>query len=182
MPRLRPRVAACLGLSLVACVATRDGGTGALEPRFVAVHNAFAAMGLAQVGPIREGSLAEGQEARVALDLPAGCTTVVAFGGQGVRDVNAALMDGRGQVVAHDTTSEPQAVLRVCVEGADAYVLVVKAAVAYKAAYEPIAGTIIPVDTPGLTAANPGRYNYKHIRRPILPLDPEPLVEAALSR
>jgi hypothetical protein len=128
MPRLRPRVAACLGLSLVACVATRDGGTGALEPRFVAVHNAFAAMGLAQVGPIREGSLAEGQEARVALDLPAGCTTVVAFGGQGVRDVNAALMDGRGQVVAHDTTSEPQAVLRVCVEGADAYVLVVKAA------------------------------------------------------
>ena len=64
----------------------------------------------------------------------------------------------------------------------EARVLVVKAAVAYKAAYEPIAGTIIPVDTPGLTAANPARYNYEHIRRPILPLDPEPLVEAALSR
>jgi hypothetical protein len=128
MPRLRPRVAACLGLSLVACVATRDGGTGALEPRFVAVHNAFAAMGLAEVGPIHEGSLAEGQEARVPLELPAGCTTVVAFGGEGVRNVDATLKDARGQVVAHDTTNEPQAVLRACVESADSYVLVVKAA------------------------------------------------------
>lgn len=63
-----------------------------------------------------------------------------------------------------------------------ARVIVVKAAVAYKAAYEPIAGTIIPVDTPGLTAANPARYNYQQIRRPILPLDPEPVVEAALDR
>jgi len=130
MARLRPRVAACLGLSLAlgACVATRGDRTGALEPRFVAVHNAFAAMGLAQVGPIREGSLAQGQEARVPLDLGAGCTTVVAFGGDGVRDVDATLTDARGQVIAHDTTSEPQAVLRACVEGADAYVLTVKAA------------------------------------------------------
>ncbi len=129
MARLRPRVAACLGLSLAlgACVATRGDRTGALEPRFVAVHNAFAAMGLAQVGPIREGSLAQGQEARVPLDLGAGCTTVVAFGGDGVRDVDATLTDAHGQVIAHDTTSEPQAVLRACVEGADAYVLTVKA-------------------------------------------------------
>jgi microcystin degradation protein MlrC len=60
-----------------------------------------------------------------------------------------------------------------------ARVLVVKAAVAYKAAYEPIAGRIIEVDTPGLTAANPARFTYRKIRRPILPLDPEPEVEAA---
>jgi microcystin degradation protein MlrC len=60
-----------------------------------------------------------------------------------------------------------------------ARVIVVKAAVAYKAAYEPIAGTILPVDTPGLTASNPARYTYHKIRRPILPLDPEPSVEAA---
>jgi microcystin degradation protein MlrC len=58
--------------------------------------------------------------------------------------------------------------------------LVVKAAVAYKAAYAPIARTIIPVDTPGLTAVNPARYVYHKIRRPILPLDPEPLVEVTL--
>jgi microcystin degradation protein MlrC len=59
-----------------------------------------------------------------------------------------------------------------------AQVLVVKAAVAYKAAYEPIAGSIIAVDTPGLTAANPARFTYRKIRRPILPLDPELLSEA----
>jgi microcystin degradation protein MlrC len=49
--------------------------------------------------------------------------------------------------------------------------LVVKAAIAYKAAYVPIAGTIIEVDTPGLTAVNPERFAYRHIRRPMFPLD-----------
>jgi microcystin degradation protein MlrC len=50
-------------------------------------------------------------------------------------------------------------------------ILVVKAAIAYKAAYAPIAGAIIEVDTPGLTAVNPERFDYKHIRRPMFPLD-----------
>jgi microcystin degradation protein MlrC len=59
-----------------------------------------------------------------------------------------------------------------------ARVVVVKAAVAYKAAYAPIAGTIVAVDTPGLTASNPSRYNYTRISRPILPLDPDSEVEA----
>src|SRR5262249_38534645 len=47
--------------------------------------------------------------------------------------------------------------------------LVVKAAIAYKAAYAPVAGTIIEVDTPGLTAVNPQRFVYRHIRRPMYP-------------
>jgi microcystin degradation protein MlrC len=50
-------------------------------------------------------------------------------------------------------------------------ILVVKAAIAYKAAYRAIAGTIIPVDTPGLTAVNPHRFTYQHFRRPMYPLD-----------
>jgi microcystin degradation protein MlrC len=49
--------------------------------------------------------------------------------------------------------------------------LVVKAAIAYKAAYAPVAGTIIEVDTPGLTAVNPHRFEYRHVRRPMYPLD-----------
>lgn len=52
-----------------------------------------------------------------------------------------------------------------------AQVIVVKAAVAYKAAYGPIAGEIIPVDTPGLTAINPTRFAYTRIHRPMFPLD-----------
>jgi microcystin degradation protein MlrC len=49
-------------------------------------------------------------------------------------------------------------------------ILVVKAAIAYKAAYAPLGGTILEVDTPGLTAVNPHRFAYRHIRRPLFPL------------
>jgi hypothetical protein len=118
-------LAAGIGLTFtVACATT---GTGAaLEPRYVAVHNALAAMGLAQIGPIHEGSLLQGHETRVAVDLPAGCTTVVTIGGDGVSDVDARLDDPHGRPIAHDTTTEPQAVLRACVDVADTYTLAVK--------------------------------------------------------
>ena len=49
--------------------------------------------------------------------------------------------------------------------------IVVKAAIAYRAAYEPIAGQIIEVDTPGLTAVNPLHFSYRNVRRPLFPLD-----------
>jgi microcystin degradation protein MlrC len=48
--------------------------------------------------------------------------------------------------------------------------LVVKAAIAYKAAYAPVAGTVVEVDTPGLTAVDPRRFAYQYIRRPMYPL------------
>lgn len=50
-------------------------------------------------------------------------------------------------------------------------ILVVKAAIAYKAAYLPIAGTVIEVGTPGLTAVDPHAMNYRHRHRPLWPLD-----------
>ena len=49
--------------------------------------------------------------------------------------------------------------------------IVVKAAIAYRAAYQPIAGEIIEVDTPGLTAVNPLHFSYENLRRPLFPLD-----------
>jgi hypothetical protein len=129
MPRARLRTrTAFAGLLLVgACASTRDGAGGALEPRFIAVHNALAAMGLAQVGAIQQGALGEGQTARVTLELPAGCVTVAAIGGAGLRDIDATLLDAREAPLAHDTTTEPQAVLRSCLESAGTYVLAVKA-------------------------------------------------------
>jgi microcystin degradation protein MlrC len=54
-------------------------------------------------------------------------------------------------------------------------ILVVKAAIAFRAAYEPIAGRIIEVDTPGLTAVNPARFTYQQVRRPLHGLDAEPI-------
>ncbi len=50
-------------------------------------------------------------------------------------------------------------------------IIVVKAAIAYRAAYEPIAGKIIEVDTPGLTAVNPLHFSYQNVRSPLFPLD-----------
>ncbi len=50
------------------------------------------------------------------------------------------------------------------IDAARQRILVVKAAVAFRAAYEPIAGRIIEVDTGGLTAVNPARFDYKRVR------------------
>lgn len=49
-------------------------------------------------------------------------------------------------------------------------ILVVKAAIAYRAAYEPIGGRIIEVDSPGVTAVDPLRFQYRNVRRPQWPL------------
>lgn len=62
-----------------------------------------------------------------------------------------------------------------------AHVIIVKAAVAYRAAYEPIAGDIIEVETPGPTANDvrllpppspDASEPFVSLRRPIYPLDP----------
>ncbi|HWR13429.1 MAG TPA: M81 family metallopeptidase [Terriglobales bacterium] len=50
-------------------------------------------------------------------------------------------------------------------------IVVVKAAIAYRAAYAPIANKIIEVNTPGLSAADVKAFNYKKLARPIYPLD-----------
>jgi microcystin degradation protein MlrC len=50
-------------------------------------------------------------------------------------------------------------------------IVVVKAAIAYRAAYAPIAQRIIEVDTLGLAAADVRRFDYQRLKRPIYPLD-----------
>jgi microcystin degradation protein MlrC len=51
------------------------------------------------------------------------------------------------------------------IEPARLAIIVVKAAVAYKAAYAPIAGRVIEVDTPGLPGIDPGRFHYQRALR-----------------
>jgi microcystin degradation protein MlrC len=48
-----------------------------------------------------------------------------------------------------------------------AAVLVVKAAIAYRVAYEPIAARLIEVNTPGLTCVDPVVFTYSRARRPL---------------
>jgi hypothetical protein len=45
-----------------------------------------------------------------------------------LRDVDLVLLDPQGSEIAHDTTNQPQATLRPCLDSADTYVLVIKAA------------------------------------------------------
>jgi microcystin degradation protein MlrC len=51
-------------------------------------------------------------------------------------------------------------------------IIVVKAAIAYRAAYASIAHQIIEVDTPGLSTADVRRLQYNRLQRPVFPLDP----------
>jgi microcystin degradation protein MlrC len=50
-------------------------------------------------------------------------------------------------------------------------IIVVKSAVAYRAAYLPIASGVVEMDTAGLCSANLSRFPYRHLPRPIFPLD-----------
>ncbi len=50
-------------------------------------------------------------------------------------------------------------------------IIVVKSTIAFRGAYEAIAGDIIEVDTPGLCAANLTGFTYHKLHRPIYPLD-----------
>lgn len=104
-------------------------GSVRMTPRYVAVHNTMTAMGLAQSGPIVQGTLAEGAASRSTLPLSAGdCYAFVAFGEDGVADVDLLLIDDAGTEVAADRTHDAQAALQYCPEVAGRYQVVVRMA------------------------------------------------------
>ncbi|MEQ8458186.1 MAG: pre-peptidase C-terminal domain-containing protein [Sandaracinaceae bacterium] len=114
-----------LSLLLVSC----GGGSVRLTPSYVAVHNTMSAMGLVQSGEISEGSLAEGGVARVTSHLRAGdCYTIVAFGSEGVRDLDVVVMDDTGTEVAADRTNDAQAAAQLCPEAEGDYQIAVRMA------------------------------------------------------
>jgi microcystin degradation protein MlrC len=57
------------------------------------------------------------------------------------------------------------------IEPADQKIIVVKAAIAWQAAYGDIAREVIYVDTPGVCTSNLNALPYRRVRRPIFPLD-----------
>lgn len=83
-------------------------------------------------------------------------------------------LDGGITLVLNSLQTPPFSLGQLTSLGIDpgqARMIVVKAAVAYKAAYAPVAAEVIEVDTPGVTAVNPRRFTYQHIPRPMFPLD-----------
>jgi hypothetical protein len=115
--------AALIGIG--SCATTR--GTDGLDPKYVAVHNALAATGLAEIGPIRRGPLPEGGEVRVTLDLATPCTTIVVMATEGVHDLDVKLLGPGGTPVGHDASHEPQAAVRACIESSGPFTLVLTA-------------------------------------------------------
>jgi microcystin degradation protein MlrC len=57
------------------------------------------------------------------------------------------------------------------IEPETAHIIVVKAAVAHRRAYDPIAEASYTVATPGVCSSDLRRFPFKRIRRPVYPLD-----------
>jgi microcystin degradation protein MlrC len=87
-----------------------------------------------------------------------------------------AVIDTGGVLVVLTERRQPmwnlQQLRSLGIEPSGLRIIVVKAAIAYRAAYVPIAARIIEVDTPGLAAADVRRFNYTRLERPMYPLDP----------
>ncbi|PIU65923.1 MAG: MlrC domain protein [Armatimonadetes bacterium CG07_land_8_20_14_0_80_59_28] len=91
-----------------------------------------------------------------------GKTAVLAINAESSTEENYLVLTSRRQ-----PPFSLQQILSLGIDPAPRKIIVVKAAVAFRAAYEPIAGRIIEVDTPGLTSVNPSRLRYRRVRKPM---------------
>jgi microcystin degradation protein MlrC len=82
-----------------------------------------------------------------------------------VNDLKIILISLRWQ------TLDPEMIRCVGIDPAAERILVVKSSIHYRAAFEPLAHAIVEVDAPGLSSSNLARFTFKHVRRPIYPLD-----------
>jgi microcystin degradation protein MlrC len=88
-----------------------------------------------------------------------------------VDDVKVILITNRRQAL------DPEMIRFVGIDPLREKILVVKSTIHYRAAFEPIAKEIIEVDAPGLSSSNLARFEYRRVRRPIFPLDPDTVYE-----
>ena len=86
----------------------------------------------------------------------------------------AVIVSGGVEVIVNEKRFQPvdpEAARAVGIDPAKRKIVVLKSAVHYRASYEPLAAEIIEVDGPGLASPNLDRFEFKHIRRPVFPLD-----------
>ncbi len=88
-----------------------------------------------------------------------------------------AVLDANGLTVVATERKMPmwnlQQLRALGIEPTSLAAIVVKAAIAHRAAYDPIAAKTIYVDTPGITALDPRKFSYSRLSRPFFPLDPD---------
>jgi microcystin degradation protein MlrC len=82
-----------------------------------------------------------------------------------VHDVRIILISNRWQ------TLDPEMLRFVGIDPLAQKLIVVKSTIHYRAAFEPIAHAIVEVDAAGLSSSNLARFDFRHVRRPIFPLD-----------
>lgn len=68
---------------------------------------------------------------------------------------------------------EPEIFRGVGIEPRERRILAVKSSVHFRAAFEPLAGTVIEVEAGGLSSSDLRAFPYRRVRRPIVPLDRE---------
>jgi microcystin degradation protein MlrC len=94
-----------------------------------------------------------------------GRTAVLTVGARGCPPVEVVVCEHRLQVI------DPELFRAVGITPERKRVLVVKSSVHFRAAFAPLAGTIVAVDGPGLSSPNLTNFHYRRVRRPIWPLD-----------
>ena len=104
---------------------------------------------------VHKGPMLRGLEGRL------GVTAVL-----DVDDVKIILISLRWQ------TLDPEMLRVVGIDPTGEKIVVVKSTIHYRAAFEPLAHTILEVDAPGLSSSNLARFAFTRVRRPIFPLDP----------
>jgi len=82
-------------------------------------------------------------------------------------------VDGTDLILAERkmAPNDPEVFRRHGIEPTGKKILVLKSRGHFRAAYEPFAKEIIEVDAPGVASPNLKQFPYKHVRRPIFPLD-----------
>jgi microcystin degradation protein MlrC len=103
---------------------------------------------------VNKGPMAKGLENNI------GRTVVLAVGG-----IDVIVPERRFQ------PWDPEIFRRMGIEPLEKSILVVKSSLHFRAAYEGLATEIIEVDTPGLLSSNFSNFTYRHLKRPVFPLD-----------
>lgn len=119
---------ALAGVALTSVLAACTAAPNSAYTRMIAAHNALTTQGLSQVGAVSTATIAEGQSFRVPSELEAGCYTFMAFGSEGIRDIELTVVNAQGQTVAQENAHEPQAGVRFCPSSRGRFQVTVRAA------------------------------------------------------
>lgn len=127
------------------------------------------------LGPPGEGRLDLTARVRVLSDGVFVATGPMATGGA-TRIGRTAVLETDGvEIVVCErrvAANDPALLRMVGIEPAARRIVVLKSGVHFRAAFAPLAASIIEVETPGLSPSDLSTLPYRRLRRPIAPLDP----------